>query len=76
MVSILNRHLAELPSKTGGALTLVPGTAFATINTWQVTHHYSEVGRSQCVSSMAVLTDDSGCVPQLTVVVTSASYAG
>lgn len=62
LVSALNRHLAELSSKVGGALALVPGAALATIYTWQVTHHYSEVGCCQGVCRMAILTDDGGGV--------------
>lgn len=37
---------------------------------------YSEVGCREGVCSVAVLTDDSGGIPLLAVVVTSASYAG
>lgn len=75
-MSVLNRHLAELSSKVGRALTLVPSAALPAIYTRQVTHHYSEVGCCQGVCRVAVLTDDGGGVSQLTVVVTSASYAG
>lgn len=37
---------------------------------------YSEVGCCEGVCSVAVLTDDSGGISLLAVVVTSASYAG
>lgn len=76
LVSVLDGHLAELPGEAGGALTLVPGAAFAAIDTREMTHHYSEVWCCQGVCGVAVLTDDGGGVSLLAVVVTSASYAG
>lgn len=76
LVSAVDRHLAELPGEVGRALTLVSGAALPPVYTRQVTHHHSEVGRRQGVGGVAVLTDDRGGVPQLTVVVASASYAG
>lgn len=39
LLSVLNGHLAELSSEVGRALTLVPGTALATIHARQVAHH-------------------------------------
>lgn len=76
LVSCLNWHLAEFSSEVGGALTLVSGAALTAIYTWQVTHHYSEVGCCQSVCGVAILTDDGCGVSLLTVVVTSASDAG
>lgn len=42
LVAILNRQLAELSSIARRTLTLVPGTALATICTWQVTNNWKE----------------------------------
>lgn len=39
LLSVLDGHLAELPSEAGGALTPVPAAALATVYTWKVTNH-------------------------------------
>lgn len=75
-IPVLNRHLAELPCEGRRALTLVPGAALSTIHAGKMAYHYSEVGGSEGVRGMAVLTDDGGGVAQLTVVLAPPPCAG